>query len=657
MCGIGGKLNFDREEPADPVLLGRMMGRLVHRGPDGSGAYVRGPIALGHRRLSIIDLETGAQPMANEDGSIQLVFNGEIYNFAALRQELVASGHRFRSFSDTEVIVHLYEELGADCVKRLQGMFAFALWDERRHRLLLARDRVGIKPLYYVVSERAIAFASEMKALLADPSVERRVDATAIDRFLTYRYVAGCETPIAGIRKLEPGHCLIVEADRVVRDVVYWDLVFDEPMRTPGLDESAARLKALLERTVADHMISDVPVGVLLSGGVDSSAILHFATQASNRPLHTFTVGFGEAGVIDERPYARLAAQANESEHHETTLTANDFRDQLPAYVWHMEEPVCEPPAIALHAVARLARDTGVKVLLSGEGGDEAFAGYPEYRNLLALETLKSWFGPARPLVGLGFEALRFAGWRRAAHYRALVQPALGDYYLSRTSSPDAPFNRLKPSLYRDGFLAAIEHPRADAPTRRCFARASDAGILNRMLYVDTKTWLPDDLLVKADKMTMAASVELRVPFLDHHVLEFAAALPRTHKVSGGQLKRVLRRALRDLVPREILNRKKAGFPVPYDRWLQHDLRDYVADTILARGSLSESWFSRAAVDRLLADNRNNGRYAKEVFCLLVLELWHRQFIAAPAERSSSATVGVSTARTVRPHAEEKVGA
>lgn len=626
MCGISGKLNFDRDEPVPSALLERMTDVIRHRGPDDGGHYRSGPVGLGHRRLSIIDLATGAQPMSNEDGSVWVVFNGEIYNFEALRRELVARGHRFKSTSDTEVIVHLYEELGDACVARFEGMFAFALWDERRQRLLLARDRVGIKPLYYADTGRAIVFGSEIKSIIQDPSVRRDVDLGAVDRFLTYYYCPGDLAPLAGVRKLAPGHFLSVEGDRV-RTTRYWDLAFSTPSRSPSLGESAEALRALLDHTVKRHMISDVPVGVLLSGGVDSTGMLHFASSHAQRPLHSFTMGFAGPDVADERPFARLAAGRFGSVHHETTLTAEAFRDFLPDYVWHMEELVCEPPAIALHFVARLARENGVKVLLSGEGGDEAFAGYSEYRNLAALEALKAGAGRARGLMSLGFSGLGQAGWRRANHYRALVDQPVVDYYFSRTSTPGSPFNRLKFRLYGPALLAQARTFRADAPTRQLLQASVGQPLLNRLLDVDTKSWLPDDLLVKADKMTMAASVELRVPLLDHRVLEFAASLPTRHKALGWSMKRVLKKVLEPVAPAEILNRKKAGFPVPYDRWMRHELRDFVHDTVLASQSFTSQYLHRPVVEGLLESHRKGECGAKEVFSLLTLELWYRRFV------------------------------
>jgi asparagine synthase (glutamine-hydrolysing) len=635
MCGIAGKLVFDSEAKADAGLLRRMMQTIAHRGPDGDGVYCDGPVALGHRRLAIIDLRTGDQPMSNEDGSVWVVFNGEIYNFRALRAELQSRGHVFRSSSDTEAIVHLYEDLGDRCVEHLQGMFAFALWDARARRLLLARDRVGIKPLYFADTGRSLVFGSEIKAVLADPTVHRDTDWTCIDRFLTYYYLPGDRTLMRSVRKLEPGHCLTVQ-DGKVSVKQYWDLSFTGAHGSTSLEDSARSLRELLQASVRSHMISDVPVGVLLSGGVDSSGVLALASQGSE-PLHSFTVGFDGADVTDERPYARLAAEAFGTHHHETTISSDDFADFLPRYVWHMEEPVCEPPAIALYFVSKLARDLGIKVLLSGEGGDEAFAGYQDYRNLLALEALKTGFGPARGLVGAGFRTLQRVGWRRAAHYSELTSLASDDYYFSRTATPGTPFNRLKAALYTEGLVACLDDSRSDEPTRRLLGKAPARPLLDRLLYVDTKSWLPDDLLVKADKMTMAASVELRVPLLDHRVLEFAATLPWQHKVFGWKLKRVLRQALAPLLPAAILQRKKAGFPVPYARWMRHELAPHIHDVLLSPSSLCRQLFNRRAVEQILADNASAPGCPKEVFSLLVLEHWHRQFGVQTSELGPAA--------------------
>jgi asparagine synthase (glutamine-hydrolysing) len=626
MCGICGKLNFDRQEPVDPMLLGQMMDLLYHRGPDGGGEYRSGPVGLGHRRLSIIDLNTGAQPMSNEDGTVWVVYNGEIYNFPELRTELQSRGHKFKSASDTEVIVHLYEEFGVESVARLRGMFAFALWDERRQFLLLARDRVGIKPLYYINTGRALVFASEIKSLLADPSVIQRINPRAIDRFVTYYYLPGNETLFEGIYKLDPGHYLTVH-DSKTEVQQYWDLRFETSPSWKSFHEAVEALRELLCRAVKDHMISDVPVGVLLSGGVDSTGVLRYAVEQTDKPIHTFTIGFDGAEFVDERPYARLAAQRYMTLHQDISMTAEDFRDFLPKYVWHMEEPICEPPAVALYFVSRLARESSVKVLLSGEGGDEAFGGYQNYRNLLLLESLKSTLGPAKGLVRFGLHALGQAGWKRIGKYSDFVEPTLSQYYLSRTATPKTSFNRLKHALYTKQFVEALDEQRSDAPTRRLFEQLDGLSALNQMLYVDTKTWLPDDLLVKADKMTMATSVELRVPLLDFQILEFAASLPPHFKVSGWSTKRILKAALEESVPIEILKRRKTGFPVPYETWMRKDLRSFVEDTVLCQKALNRGYFSKHGIENMLSENQYQGSYPKEVFSLLVLELWHKEFI------------------------------
>jgi asparagine synthase (glutamine-hydrolysing) len=626
MCGICGKLNFDHAERVDPTLLRRMMAVLHHRGPDGRGEHLSGPVGLGHRRLSIIDLNTGRQPMANEDGTVWVVYNGEIYNFPELRVKLKAKGHTFKSNTDTEVIVHLYEDLGEDCVAQFRGMFAFALWDERKQMLLLARDRVGIKPLYYTTTGRAFLFASEIKSLLVDTSVVSRISARGIDRFLTYYYMPGNETLFEGIYKLDPGHYLTVSNGQISKRQ-YWDLRFNVSPRWTRFDDAVEALQHLLRRTVRDHLISDVPVGVLLSGGVDSTGVLRYAVEGTDKPIHTFTIGFSGAEFADERPYAKLAATKYGTQHHEITMTAEDFLDLLPKYVWHMEEPVCEPPATALYLVSRLARESSVKVVLSGEGGDEAFAGYQTYRNLLLLEGLKSGFGPARPVLRLALQTMGRLGWKRIGRYSNFVDPPLQQYYFSRTATPNTLFNQQKPTLYTKEFAELVGAQASHGPSHHLFDNVDGHSLLHQMLYVDIKTWLPDDLLVKADKMTMATSVELRVPLLDFQVLEFAASLPSRFKVRGWSNKRILKAALKDSVPQAILNRKKTGFPIPYDRWLKRELKDFVFETILSHNNGLSEYFCRDVLAKLLQAHQRGEGYSQEVFCLLVLALWHRQFL------------------------------
>lgn len=626
MCGICGIVAFDPDRTIEPRIVKSMADSMLHRGPDDDGLYASGQAALGHRRLSIIDLTSGRQPICNEDGTVWIVFNGEIYNFKELRRELVARGHGFQTNSDTEVIVHLYEEYGPGCVSRLRGMFAFAIWDERKRALLLARDRVGIKPVYYTVVDGQLVFASEIKAVLRHPAVVRQVNLRALDSFLMHNYGPGADTALAGIHRLLPGHHLVVQNGRV-SITQYWDLRFPaQPMR--GTEEKIARdLVALLQDTVRGHMISDVPVGVLLSGGVDSTAMLSFAVEETQQPIKTFTVGFSDEGVTDERPYARIAAKRYTSEHHEMTVSAEDFRAFLPRYVWHMEEPVCEPPAVALYYVTELARKH-VKVLLSGEGGDEAFAGYPNYRNVVWLERLKTLGRYPAGSAAAGFDLLRHASgnerWRRFAH---VMRHDISDYYWSRTAGPLSVFARAKPSLYTGAFQAEVGTDRTDNFIREMFDQIRGEPLLNQMLYVDTKTWLPDDLLIKADKMTMASSVELRVPLLDHRVLEFAAAVPPEMKLKGFRTKHILKHALRDRVPPEILERRKTGFPVPYRKWLGGELKGFVLDVLTDPRTRRRGYFDAQAVVALMKRSETGEDLSAEIFSLVTLELWHRQFI------------------------------
>lgn len=625
---------FDQQERVSPGLVKAMADAIEHRGPDDEGYHFSGPIGLGFRRLSIIDLSTGHQPIANEDGTVWVVFNGEIYNYRELRAELIDRGHILKTQTDTEVLVHLYEDFGPEMLGKLRGMFGFAIWDEKQRTLLLARDRVGIKPLYYCLSSRFLSFGSEIKAILADPQVEREVDPAMIDRFLTFYYLPGEQTLFKNIFKLSPGSYLIAK-DGKTQVRKYWDLSFQESEPVLDLYTAERQLIDLLNQTVEQHMISDVPVGFLLSGGVDSTAMLSLAAGKTDRPISSYTVGFSAPGVIDERPYARLAAKRFGTEHHELTISAQEFSDFLPSYVEHMEEPVCEPPAVALYYVSKLARNY-VKVLISGEGGDEAFAGYSNYRNLVWLERMKRTLSPLRGAARGMVTALNRGSSAKLQRYARLLDVPLESYYYSRTSSPFHYFNERRPELYSAGFDASVSKPESLAPVRDLFSSAAAYGDLNRMLYVDTKTWLPDDLLVKADKMTMANSVELRVPFLDHKVLEFAAQLPPHFKLRGFTTKYLAKRALAAHVPSEILKRRKAGFPVPYESWLRRDLRGWLHNILMDRETLNRGYFEKKAIQALLNTDQRSGGYSKELFSLAVLELWHRAFLSNNRSDSSA---------------------
>jgi asparagine synthase (glutamine-hydrolysing) len=633
VSGVCGKLIFDPASKVSPALIKSMASTIAHRGPDDDGYFVSGPIGLGFRRLSIIDLGGGHQPLSNEDGSIHIIFNGEIYNYQELRRYLIGHGHIFKTQTDTETIVHLYEQLGEACVEKLRGMFAFVIWDDRNQSLFLARDRVGIKPLYYSQSRSSVVFASEIKAILADPEIKTEVCSSMIDRFLTFDYLPGEETLFKNIYKLAPGHSLTFRAGKSYKRQ-YWDLHFEPSPSTFG--QAKSRLLHLLEESVSLHMISDVPVGFLLSGGVDSTAMLGLARGKTSFPLSSYTLGFSDPDVTDERPYARLAAQRYGSEHHETTINATQFAEFLPSYIWHMEEPVCEPPAVALYYVSKLAK-AFVKVLISGEGGDEAFAGYSNYRHLLWIERLKHLPAPIRQVFTAAFSMLSGLIWPGSpAKSAQFLSSRLEDSYYGRTSHPARFFNRKWPQFYSTDFAQSVDKKFSSHVATRHLRNAQHAGPLGKMLYTDTKTWLPDDLLIKADKMTMANSIELRVPLLDHKILEFAASLPQNFKVRGFTTKYIAKEALSDLVPREIIQRKKAGFPGPYEKWFRQDLKDWVRDLLLDTKTTARGYFQKSAVERMLSEDSTSGGYSKEIFDLTVLELWHRQFVdkAQPSQSS-----------------------
>ncbi len=633
MCGIAGKLHFEPCRPVEQPEIEGMLAVMRHRGPDGLGVHLDGPLGLGHLRLSIIDLTTGSQPMANEDETVWIVFNGEIYNFHELRADLLARGHRFRTHSDTEVILHLYEEHGRECVKYLRGMFAFAIWDGRARRLFLARDRVGIKPLYYFANASLLAFASELKALLTLPDAPRELNEAAVDAFWCFNYLPGELTMFKGICKLLPGHWLEASANGRWTTGQYWDLNFAEPRPFPDLQAAADELSSLLRETIRLHMIADVPVGFLLSGGMDSSAVLSYAAAVTSKPISTFTVGFDGEGIVDERPYARLMAEKHGSRHFEASFSADDFWNYLPRLFWHLDEPVCEPPAVALHFISEVARQH-VKVLLSGEGGDEAFGGYPNYPNQLTLDRLRRACGPLRHVVGNAVVALgRCLGCRRLAEYGRMLPLELPDYYWSRVGSPFLRDNTT--SGYARGFKNHLNGYDPAGIVRGLYGQVAGRPLLDQMLYLDTKTWLPDDLLVKADKVTMASSLELRVPLLDHKVLEFAASLPTGFKVKGREIKRVLKAAFARVLPPEILNRKKAGFPVPYGRWLAGELWSPARDLLLCGSGFTSQVFERVALEGFLERHRQAGDFQREIFSLLALEFWHRQFFKLPELQKS----------------------
>ena len=622
MCGICGIVNFDTGHTVNRRTLAAMTDRIAHRGPDDSGYFCSGYVGLGHRRLSIIDLSGGHQPMFNEDETVAVVFNGEIYNYAELAAELESRGHTFKTRSDTETIVHAYEEWGDDCVTRFRGMFAFALWDRVFQRLLVVRDRLGIKPLYYYYDRDSFLFASEIKSLLELPSVPREVDEAALNLYLSLRYVPGPRTMFRHISKLQPGHLMVVENGHV-HTRRYWDTGY---LFTSGSTSNPADFEPLLEESVRLRMIADVPLGVFLSGGIDSSAILAMMTKLrQGEPVKTFSIGYeSPEGIADENNeflYARQAANAFGAEHHEFTLGALDFRDVIPQLVWHLDEPLADPSCIPLYFISRLARQH-ITVVLSGEGADEILAGYGIYSKMQTLERLGRVPG-ARSLAGLLAQMfpegryqdiLRTAAKSLAMRYRGVSRGFRSSLQARLTGQAET-------SAALDTVFAPV------------FENVSSASALDQMLYADSKIWLPDDLLLKADKMTMANALELRVPFLDHKLVEFAAQLPPSAKLSRGVGKTLLRKTMQGVLPDSILHRPKKGFPVPTMDWLRGPLKEFTRETLLASDSACRGYFQPHVLQEIVDQHESGATRQQELWTLLVFEHWHRAFVTHSARR------------------------
>ena len=634
MCGICGIVNFNADDAVDPRLIEKMTDALSHRGPDDEGYFVAGNAGLGHRRLSIIDIEGGRQPIFNEDESSVIVFNGEIYNFLDLRKKLVSLGHTFRTRSDTEVILHAYEEHGDDCVTHLRGMFTFAIWDRRKKRLLLARDRLGVKPLYIYKGRNFLAFASEIKALLEHPEIPRQLEEGALDLYLSLRYVPGPRTMFKNIFKLQPGHTLTLGPSGLkIRK--YWDIEYAPGEHHP-CDFYLERFQQLLEESVRLRLISEVPLGIFLSGGLDSSAILAAMSRisGSNR-VKSFSVGYeaarAEEDEANEFNYARLAAAAFDAEHHELHLGADKFGDFLPELVWYLDEPLADPTCIPLYFISRLAKNY-VTVILSGEGADEILAGYHIYWRMLALERVYS-----RLPLSVSSLARRLAPYVPGESVRHLLS-LTGIPLQSRYRGVSRAF---RPNLKRQLF-GGNGGRRTDEKLEEVFGGYFDAvahaSPLDQMLYVDIKTWLPDDLLLKADKMTMANAQELRVPFLDHKLVEFAAGVPAELKIQGGSGKALLRRAMKGVLPKTIIGRVKKGFPVPTNPWLRHNLKGLAREALLGSNSACRDYLDGRVLERVVVDHES-GRVSRhqEIWTLLIFEYWHRVFMdqsVSPALRS-----------------------
>jgi asparagine synthase (glutamine-hydrolysing) len=642
MCGIVGKVMLDQAAVVDEALLQQMTAVICHRGPDDGGTWTDGRAGLGTRRLAVIDLSShGHQPMSNEDGSVHITFNGEIYNFQELRPWLESRGHAFRSQTDTEVILHLYEEEGPDCVHRLNGMFAFAIWDSRRRRLFAARDRLGKKPFFYAYQPgRWLVFGSEPKSLLQDPEIDGCPDWQAIDRYLTLGYVPAPLSAFRGLRKLLPGHRLVLDVHGLSVER-YWRLSH-LPKRTGAEAELAEELRARLTAAVRRRLISDVPLGALLSGGVDSSVVVAVMRQLTSGPIRTFSIGF-DRPEYDELKFAREVAHRFETVHTEMRVRSDDV-SMLPRLVWHYNEPFADSSALPSMAVCALARQH-VTVALNGDGGDEAFAGYDRYL-AAQLAGLLDRIPPGGRRLLARLAAVLPAGAPKSAPYRLrrfieVMEHDPWDRYLSWMTILDA---RAKSELYTPEFTSGFTSDGANL--LRGIAESSDAAdFIDRLVHMEIETYLPDDLLVKMDIASMANSLEVRSPFLDEGVIDFAASLPPGLKLRGLTQKYILKRAYRDVLPASVVSRKKMGFGVPIDHWFRHEIREMAYDVLLSRRARERGYFNSHVVERYLSEHTAGRRlHHTKLWALLMLELWHLTFVDQPCPRAAPASIALGGA-------------
>jgi len=626
MCGICGIWNFDGRPVEREVLLS-MQGTLRHRGPDDEGSYIDGNVGLGNRRLSIIDLATGQQPMSNEDGTVWITYNGEVYNFPELRRELEGRGHSFRSHSDTEVIVHLYEEMGPRCVERLRGMFAFAIWDSRKRRMTLARDRLGLKPLYYSLNKKRLLFSSELKAILATGEAQRDIDLNALDAYLTRDYIPSPYTIYRGVRKLPPAHILVCDegSHRVER---YWTLDTSKRPhdgRLSKIEDYSEELESLLRESVRLRMVSDVPIGVLLSGGVDSSTVVAMMAQVTDQPIKTFSIG-NTAEDFNELPYARLVAQQFGTDHHEFIVDP-DAIQILPDLVAGYDEPFADSSAIPTYYVSKIAREH-VKVCLAGDGGDELFAGYPWYQIMAREEwiyRIPSWFrrGLLHPMYKVWPDV-----WRGKDRLFMLTRRDRAERYAS-TKMRFSPRERRR--LLTSALQEAMRGLNHFDVVLHYARKADSLDYVSAMQYADLMTYLPEDLLVKVDRASMMHGLEVRLPLLDHKLVEFVATIPSELKVVNGESKYILKELISRWVPREAIYRPKMGFGIPLQHWFRDELFKFTKEILLDNQTRRRGFFQVDYIANLLEAHRS-GRTnptvsTHQIWNLLVFEIWCRTFL------------------------------
>jgi asparagine synthase (glutamine-hydrolysing) len=622
MCGISGIFEFERRDDISPELVRSMTDTIIHRGPDDDGVFVGPGIGLGFRRLSIIDVSGGHQPISNEDGTIWVMLNGEIYNYPELRKDLLDRGHKFTTRSDTESIVHLYEEHGEDCFRRLRGMFAIALWDSRERKLLLARDRVGKKPLFYATNQKRLLFGSELKCLLAADNSIRTIDPQSLSDYFSYGYVPAPKTIYRDARKLQPGHYLVASAAGV-REVPYWDLSFAN-VENRCEEEWCEMLRHSLCEATRVRLMSDVPLGAFLSGGVDSSSVVAMMSHLMKRPVTTCSIGF-EDKEYDEADFAREIAKKFQTDHHEQVVHPEAV-DILKKLVWHFDEPFADSSAIPTYYVSRVARQS-VTVALGGDGGDESLAGYRRYyfdqfenrlRRMVPAGVRSSVFGP----LGRAYPPLAWAPrmFRAKATFQSLSRSPLEGYFNSISIfRPDE-----KPRLLSKDFQASLAGYDSIGVLQYHYCRAGTDDPLSRIQYVDIKTYLPDDILTKVDRASMAVSLEVRAPLLDHEFLELTAKIPSSLKLRGTSGKYIFKKAMADILPHDVLHRRKQGFAVPLARWFRGELRDLAHDAIFSRddGILDKPYLKK------IWDEHQKETYdrSSHLWAVLMYREWREKF-------------------------------
>ncbi len=624
MCGITGFIEKTRNVSIQEreILLDKMCRIITHRGPDEQGTKVSGRAALGMRRLSIIDLSGGQQPIFSQDGSKFIVFNGEIYNYRELKKELISLGYKFKTNSDTETIIHAYEEFGTDCVNKLRGMFAFAIWDESDESLFIARDRVGKKPLFYsLLPSGKFVFGSELKTLITHGEIKKDIDHSALDAYLTFGYVPEEFCIFQGVKKLQPGHFLIFK-DGKVKTKQYWDFKYEKITEVGSEEDYALELRQKIKDAVKVRLISEVPLGAFLSGGVDSSAIVGLMSEILETRVKTFSIGFNE-DTFSELKYARITAKHFNTEHHEFIVTP-DLVETIDELVWHFDEPFADPSAMPTYMVSKMARDY-VTVVLSGDGGDELFAGYTRYLIDKKRRGLSSLPGVLRKgLMKPISEALPHNAKGKNFLYNASLDSV--DRYIDSISQ----FGKLKKnSLYNDKFKAQLNGRSGEAVYQQIANSIETGNPIDKLLYLDSKTYLPGDILTKVDRMSMATSLEARVPLLDQDLIDYVTQkIPTSLKLKGDVTKYIFKKSLEGLVPKEILYREKQGFGVPIGEWINSQLKERIHDTLVEKRTLERGYFESKYI-KLLLDEHSSGRrdHAHPLGVLWMLELWHRRFM------------------------------